>query len=407
MNSNIGFSILVMGIYMFLFPIYFMGMWYLKGYLDKRFLNKRQEQILNLEGAQLLTSSDVERIVNEAINKDRELRKEDEEKMKKELEEKITINNGSLSDEIMGKMKDEVTDNVLENLSVQKSYMELRSEDERQKIEKAQMRLQLDPEKIESKVKYVAEKVVDRFVRRNYIKTTGHASFAIDFSRADDERRTKIEDIKAITKEFFQLISKHTLYEDLSLLYDLESTKLNEFIVDEFITPSYVELIKQLQGILKKSHKIERAITEKERRDLETIKKLSEELPWKDPYIKTEKDTSSIEELLVKHTDAIRRARALNNGEAVTTDDIKRLTGIDLSTTNESVDFVDEFDSIQEKKQYEATTELPSQTRDKEAIVDAMKGRSLTDLGNYVESKKESKLPASFEEFFELYGPKE
>ena len=61
------------------------------------------------------------------------------------------------------------------DFEVQQSYLEIKSEAERQKIERAQMRIKLKPEKIEEKVIYVVQKAVDRLVRRNYLKTSGRA----------------------------------------------------------------------------------------------------------------------------------------------------------------------------------------------------------------------------------------
>lgn len=144
----------------------------------------------------------------------------------------------------INELKNELRQEILNDLQVQATHLEMERKINRDKIDRAQLRLNLDVEKIEFRVRHLAQQVMDKYVLGKYLVPNQDNSF--DIVIEDINRKTRQEDMKIIFENLRAIINKETLYEDLGLLYDLESVKLNEFIIAEYIAPVYNKILDDL-----------------------------------------------------------------------------------------------------------------------------------------------------------------
>lgn len=144
----------------------------------------------------------------------------------------------------INKLREELRQEVLNDLQVQSTQLDNERKINRDKIDRAQLRLNLDVDKIEFRIKHLAQQVMDKYVLGKYLVPNQDNSF--DIVIEDINRKTRQDDMKIIFENLRAIINKDTLYEDLGLLYDLESVKLNEFIIAEYIAPSYNKMLDDL-----------------------------------------------------------------------------------------------------------------------------------------------------------------
>lgn len=144
----------------------------------------------------------------------------------------------------VNKLREELRNEILNDLQVQTTHLEMERKINRDKIDRAQLRLNLDVDKIEFRIKHLAQQVMDKYVLGKYLVPNQDNSF--DIVIEDINRKTRQDDMKIIFENLRAIINKDTLYEDLGLLYDLESVKLNEFIIAEYIAPSYNKILDDL-----------------------------------------------------------------------------------------------------------------------------------------------------------------
>lgn len=310
----------------------------------------------------------------------------------KELENKLV---SSISDTIKQEMKESIKNEIMGDFEVQQSYLEIKSEAERQKIERAQMRIKLKPEKIEEKVIYVVQKAVDRLVRRNYLKTSGRAGYVIDFGEPDDatQGRTKKQDLKEIWEDFFNIVSKHNLYEDLSLLYDLEATGLEDFVIEEYIVPYYLEVIKGLQSIQRKTIKINRELEKRELEEIQAIERLQKELMEANGN-----DFNNIKKRLDEAYESLSRSNDIKSGNSIGFEEFKNTTGIDLNENiNNPLDYIEEFEKNKKDDEILRHTTTPRQYETiKERENNNIRDMSLDDLTSLVNNPNWAKYGLDF-----------
>ena len=94
----------------------------------------------------------------------------------------------------INKLREELRQEVLNDLQVQSTQLDNERKINRDKIDRAQLRLNLDVDKIEFRIKHLAQQVMDKYVLGKYLVPNQDNSF--DIVIEDINRKTRQDDMK-------------------------------------------------------------------------------------------------------------------------------------------------------------------------------------------------------------------
>lgn len=162
-----------------------------------------------------------------------------------------------VSDEMLEQLKKDTYEKVINDLNVQKTKQQMYNENERFKLERAERRMKLNIDQIERKFGYICEQATQDYVFSHYMRQGEDFKYIVDFGNTEETRRTRKQDIDEIYTNVRSIINDDMFFDDLSLIYDLNSLNMEEYLKEHYIKGIYNQMVDDLIFIQKRNRVLE------------------------------------------------------------------------------------------------------------------------------------------------------